>query len=134
MREARHVLKKEKLAIALGAAPEYKTVVWRGFELYVRPILGAREANCFFDSVMSACYDASRDLFFPEMVDFAFRAAVLVWYAGVELPESVEEQWRVVYASDLYDRVLAEICGAQVAALSRAVELCMGGLAAKMKL
>lgn len=134
MSDSKRGLTKDLLSAVVSNMPEHKTVVWRGTAFAVRTVLTARDASRLFDGVMTACYDRGRDLFFPEMADFAFRAGVLVWYAGAELPENIEEQYRLVYGTDLYDKVRAEISGAQVDALRRAAELCMGGMSAHMKI
>ena len=134
MRDTEYTLKKELLSAVTANIPKYKTVVWRGTAITVRTVLTARDVSRMFDSVMAVCYDKERDLFFPEMADFAFRAGVLIWYAGAELPDDIEEQYRLVYGTNLYDTVRTAICGAQADALWRAIELCMGSMSAHMKI
>ena len=103
----------------------YKTVVWHGLNMTIRPLLTMQEVTQFVDSVMTTCHDKERDLFFPEMIDFAFRVNVVMRYACVKLPEDVDEQYRLVYATDLYETIRCKINQSQLNALWYTISICM---------
>lgn len=114
--------------LAKNNMPTHRTIIWHGMAITVRTLLPIQEVSQFVNSVMDCCYDKSRDIFVPDMKDFAFRFNVVSRYACVDLPTNIEEQYSVLYNTDIYDSVLRSVNSGQIAALNEAINICMRNL------
>ena len=99
--------------------------MWHGIAVTVRPLLPLAEVTQFVNSVMDSCYDKGRDMFVPDMKDFAFRVNVVSRYACVELPPSIEEQYAILYNTDIFDTILSYINQPQIESIKDAINTCM---------
>jgi len=106
---------------ATNTTPMSRTVMWHGRAVSVRTLLPVRELSQFINSVMSACYDDEHDVFVPEMMDFAFRVNVVSRYACVELPDDIEEQYVLLYNTDIYDSIVAAVNAAQLQSIEKTI-------------
>ena len=95
-----------------------------GLQLTVRAMISAADAAQFIDAVLQPCWNGSG--YYYEMIDFAFRCAVITCYSNVRLPEKVEEKYDVVYGTDLYDTILQYANRGQIDALYDAVNIYIG--------
>lgn len=100
-----------------------RRIQWRGLDVIIRSMIDLPEIPSFFSSVMSACYDEEHDLFMPEMLDFAVRANTVLRYSNIILPDDAEEQYRILYGTDLFQTVKDNICFDQVESIIKAAEL-----------
>ena len=91
----------------------------------VRPLLTFRETSCFVNTVMAACFDDEHGIAVPEAMDFAIRANTVLRYTNLELPEDLEEQYTILYGTDIYDTIRQNIQTAQLDAIIKTIELCM---------
>lgn len=73
--------------------------------------LPMKDAFAFVNDVASACVNTSDEKYMPEVHDFAVRVSVLRWYAGIDMPKGkdMEKAYRVVYETDLFNKVFDEI-------------------------
>jgi hypothetical protein len=110
---------------AANTAPTNRTVMWHGIAVTVRPMLPLAEVTQFVNSVMDSCYDKGRDMFVPDMKDFAFRVNVVSRYACVELPPSIEEQYAILYNTDIFDTIMSHINQPQIESIKDAINTCM---------
>ena len=106
-------------------APTHRTIVWRGIALTIRTLLPIVEVTQFVNSVMDSCYDKTHDVFVPDIKDFAFRVNTVSRYACVELPKDINEQYSILYNTDLFDTILAHINQAQIRAIEDAINICL---------
>ena len=106
-------------------APSHRTVMWHGIAVTLRPLLPLVEVTQFVNSVMDSCYDKEHDVFVPDMMDFAFRVNAVSRYACVELPESIEEQYSILYNTDIFDTIVSHAHAAQLQAIKDAINVCM---------
>ena len=102
-----------------------KTVRWRNLTISVRPLLTFRETSHFVNTVMDACFDKEHGVAVPEAMDFAVRANTVLRYTNLELPKDLEEQYAILYGTDIYDTVRQHIQTAQLDSVIGAIELCM---------
>lgn len=106
-----------------------RSVRWHGTSIAVRPLLTFQETGRFIDSVMHACFDGEHDTAMPEALDFAIRANAVLRYSNAELPDRIEDQYAILYGTDLYDTVRSQINTSQLDAIIRALELCVTRMA-----
>ena len=97
--------------------PLQRTIMWHGIAVTVRTILPMSEAISFVDGIMKACYDKTHDIIMPEVMDFAFRFYVVTSYAHVEMPDNIEEQYELLYCTDVFDVIANAVNHAQLKSL-----------------
>ena len=102
-----------------------RIAMWHGIAVSVRTLLPIREVGLFVNSVMDGCYDVEHDAFIPEMMDFAFRVNVVTRYACVELPLDIEDQYEVLYNTDIFDTIVASINEAQLKSIRETINALM---------
>ena len=105
--------------------PSHRTVMWHGIAVTLRTLLPLVEVTQFVNSVMDSCYDKEHDVFVPDMMDFAFRVNAVSRYACVELPESIEEQYSILYNTDIFDTIVSYANAAQLQSIKDAINVCM---------
>lgn len=123
--EGKKVIHAETLKLAAHPNTVIRTVRWRNLPISVRPLLTFRETSCFVNTVMAACFDDEHGIAVPEAMDFAIRANTVLRYTNLELPEDLEEQYTVLYGTDIYDTIRQNIQTAQLDAIIKTIELCM---------
>lgn len=105
---------------------DHKTILWHGYATTVRMMLSLEEVTQFIDSVIDTYHIsgglAYPDRFFPENIDFAFRVNTVMRYACIDLPEELEDQYAVMYATDLFDVVSSNVNQAQLKAIRQAID------------
>ena len=118
------IITAEQLRSA-NSAPSHRIIMWHGIAVTLRPLLPLIEVTQFVNSVMNSCYDKEHDTFVPDMKDFAFRVNTVSRYACVELPQDIEEQYSVLYNTDIFDTILSHINKAQIESIREAINTCM---------
>lgn len=108
-----------------NSAPSHRVIMWHGIAVTLRPLLPLVEVTQFVNSVMNSCYDKEHDVFVPDMKDFAFRVNTVSRYACVELPQDIEEQYSILYNTDIFDTILSHINKAQIESIREAINTCM---------
>ena len=106
---------------AMNTASLSRTIMWHGKAISVRTLLPIHEVSLFVNSVMSACYDVEHEVIIPEMMDFAYRVNVVSRYACVELPDDIEEQYVLLYNTDIYDTIIAAVNTAQLQSIEKTI-------------
>lgn len=110
---------------AANTAPSHRTILWHGIAVTLRPLLPLIEVTQFVNSVMDSCYDKEHDVFVPDMKDFAFRVNTVSRYACVELPSDINEQYSILYNTDIFDTVLSNINQSQIQSIKDTIDTCM---------
>lgn len=67
------------------------------------------EAFKFSNSVVDLCYSDKDSSYSPEIKDFAIRINLVSRYTNIELPESTEDKYMFLYATDVFDIVRREV-------------------------
>lgn len=81
---------------------QYKRVPWHSTTLTVKHTLTVREYINTIHSIIHDCMTPDETCA-VELLDFSIRANIISSYAFVELPESLEDMFYIVYSSDLFD-------------------------------
>ena len=80
-----------------------------------------------FKSMMSFVNDVVSSVFLddgnyvPEVIDFLVRSCVLRYYAGFDMPDDINEHYRVVYETDAFDVVVKVINKVQFEDIVRSI-------------
>ena len=101
-------------------ATNESTVVWEGLELNIRSQLPFDEMLAFVSEVTASCFfeDGS---YAPEMMDFMIRRGVLYRYANFRLPQDINKQYWLAYATDAVEFVYNHIDTHQFQAITTAI-------------
>ncbi len=114
------------LTTTLEASPEYITVpLYNNEAISIRPILSLKEMTDLVQNMLKAC-EAKQGILAPELIDFSFRLFIVSAYSLVEMPEEVEKQYQLLYMTNLFDIVVANINPAQYQGMIRAINLYVG--------
>lgn len=108
------------------ANKQYTKVLWhKNKTLLVRRFIPLEEVPGIFDMIMGTIVRPEKSLLFPELKDFAIRAAIVSGYALVDFPDTVEKQYELLYTTDLFDTVLKTANKAQAQSIIDAVDFCL---------
>lgn len=97
-------------------------VNWHGLIFDVKKCLSLKEMLMFVRDVVSSCFLEDTNEYSPEIKDFALRCCVLEYYAGIVLPESIEEKYEIVYNSNLASFITRRIEETQFNAMLQAID------------
>lgn len=95
---------------------------WNGSRLVIRRLLSLNEILEFTKRVTESCFAQDTNEYLPEVRDFAIRSNVVEMYANVKLPDNLEHQYELLYMTDIFDAVFAEIDKVQFEALVNAID------------
>lgn len=92
---------------------QYRKVVWHTAELWVRTLLDTQGYNNLISSIVEYCgrVDDAVEL---AMVDFATKLNIIIAYALVDLPDDIDDMYRVIYDSDLFKTVCTNVNSNQI--------------------
>lgn len=94
---------------------DYTEVPVRGLDgvsMTVKRTLSLMEMMQLVQDVVSTCVPGDGE-FRPEMRDFALRAGVLSSYANFNMPKDLNKQYELLYGTDAFDQVVANVNQAQ---------------------
>ena len=89
--------------------PDFSVVDYYGQELIIRRTVPYEIFSGIVQRAVEACFNSDTGEYLPENRDFAVRLCVIGAYTNVRMPENVEKQYRMLYGTDLYTRVIREI-------------------------
>ena len=125
MHEPKPLTANQLLQQACPADLQYKRVNWHNMQLSVRPFLDIKEVMALIDMAVGMVINHEHKVFAPELTEYAIRAGVVGYYAAVEMPDTLEEQYRILMTTDLYDVVCKNINQAQLGSIKDAVLMCL---------
>ena len=96
-------------------------VRWSGMSITVRKMIGIDEMQQMVGLILDQCWDG--ECLRKELADFFLRCAVITFFTNVTLPEKREEQYEILYGTDLFHIVRRTICGDQIASVENALKL-----------
>lgn len=80
-------------------------IEWNGYEVRIQSLVDLVTAIAIVSKVSDTCFNDDGD-FTPDMKDFITRVSIISLYTDIELPESAEEQYAFLYATDIYQAVV----------------------------
>lgn len=111
--------------IAGVSGKQYKKVQWHSTTITIKQALTIKEYIDTIHSIIQSCM-TPEETCAVELLDFAIRLNIISSYAFVELPESLEDIFYIVYSTDLYDVVLKNVCSSQVESIRDTVNKMIG--------
>lgn len=114
---------QEDLAAAVKPDTGLAEIVWHGLKVIVRHMIGLSEMQNLVDIVWHQCRD--EEGLHAELMDFQMRCAVITFYTNVNLPDTAEEQYEMLYGTDLYEAVTQHISQPQLRAVEDALRMYM---------
>lgn len=111
--------------IGMRGYKEFRDVNWHGQIIKIRYLLSRSEEWDLIHSILKCAtgtFDGNNYVI-PEMLDLATRANIVVTYTGIELPTSIDDQHTLLYASDLFDVITANINRAQYMSILNSIKL-----------
>lgn len=112
----------EQVIDASGIKDEYSVKEWNGLHIVVRRLINVEDMFKLIDNIMSTC--VTKDgVFVPEMIDFVTRSNIVLAYSNVLLPNGVNEQYKFLYETGIYECVVEEINKGQYGSIIKAVDI-----------
>lgn len=105
---------------------EFVPVQWNGKSLYVRPILKLKDMTFLIQDVLKTCETKTPGVLAPELIDFSFRRHIVSMYSLIEMPDDLDDQYKILYETDLFDVVTKNINKDQYQGILRAINLYVG--------
>lgn len=146
--------KKNNEKLLDGFTVPTETITWNGVEITVRRTIGLKDAIAMVDDIVDMSF-LEDGTYVPHMTDFAARINVVSRYTNFALPEDIEQQYELIYATSLYldvarhidtiqtndlmlaaERKIDMLCDADVLAVRHGIEKLLStleGLAQKME-
>lgn len=116
------VLSLNNLKRVMGVAPiTAKRVTWHTSEIMIKQMLSIDEYRTVVLDIIGNCMSENNKVAI-ELVDFSTRINIISAFAAVELPDNIDELFRVAYGSDLYDTVCKFANKAQIESIIKAVD------------
>lgn len=100
-----------------------KTVVvnWNKEELEIKKTISLADFSAFVNTVAEVCFDSDNE-YKPEYLDFAIRVNTISFYSNIALSSDGEKTFDLLYNTDAYDVIRANVNKEQYDALMNAVE------------
>lgn len=111
--------------IAGISGKQYKKIQWHSITLTVKQTLTVKEYIDTIHSIIQSCMTPDETCA-VELLDFAIRSNIISSYAFVELPESLDDMFYIVYSTDLYEVILKSVCDSQVESIRDTVNKMIG--------
>ena len=89
-------------------------------DIEVKERISLKEAMKFVSDVVSSCFALDTDEYLPEIRDFAIGCSILESYAGFELPEDLEDKYKLVYF--ITDDVISKVDQNQLHSIVNAID------------
>lgn len=98
-----------------------ETITWNGMNIAVKRTIGLKDAIAMVDDIVGMSF-LEDGTYVPHMTDFAARINVVFRYTDFALPEDIEQQYELIYATSLYLDVARHIDTIQTNDLMLAAE------------
>ncbi len=108
------------MRIAGVSGKHYKKATWHSTTITVKQSLTVKEYIDTIHSIIQSCMTPDETCA-VELLDFAIRSNVISSYAFVELPESLEDMFYIVYCSDLYETICRNSNSIQIDSIKETV-------------
>lgn len=94
--------------VAKDNFPDVVTEQWFDIEVTIKRNLSMPEMMQFVQDVVDMCFTTD-GTYIPEVMDFAIKSGILTYYANFTLPDNLEKQYWMTYATDAVDMVCKHI-------------------------
>lgn len=101
-------------------APSYE-FEWMGIVAQAKDIILLQDMLEFVNDVVELCFDSEGN-YVPELYDFAIRREVVMKYTTIEMPDDAEMQYKILFATSLFDIVMEYVNKKQFNEMIRAID------------
>lgn len=102
---------------------ECKCISWNNLPIVIRKIISPAELQKFIESVLIMCSDADDiTAYLPEYMDYGIRYYTVLFYTNVVMPDDFLTSYKIIYETDLYDVIRANISNNQISALEEVIK------------
>lgn len=122
MEKTKKINSTELLNIINKLDKEYTKLSWNGVDIKIRHTLPFSAMMTFVDYVSKLCFSEESGAYLPEVKDFGIKTSILELYAGIEMPDEIEDMHKLVYCSDLVNCVVECINKTQLSEIANAIE------------
>lgn len=98
-----------------------ETIDYYGEELVVKNTIPFEIFCIIVRQVSNICFNKDTGEYMPENLDYAVRLCVIDSYTNIDLPESTEEKYQLIYRTDLWETVMPYINREQFNSLVSAI-------------
>lgn len=88
---------------------DQEVIDFHGVEITVKPTISIAEMAAFVRDIVKKCFDEETGEYLPELKDFVIRRDTVVFYSNVTLPDSLDDQYSLLYGTTLFDTICANI-------------------------
>lgn len=88
-------------------------------EISVKNTLNFEESILFVNNIVDICVDSDTGEYNPEMFDFMVKLFTVKFYSNAEISGDVENDYKLIYESDIFDKVFEQINATQFNELVR---------------
>lgn len=128
MKKIERLALDEYIGIVKGNKVERKVVGWCSKYIEVKQMLSVDEYINVIRRIFADCRTPdSENMVQLELIDFAIKTNIISAYANIELPENLDDLYYIVYGTDLYEKVCANVNEKQVESIISSVKLCVTG-------
>lgn len=113
------------MRIAGVSGKQYKKIQWHSTTITVKQTLSIEEYIDTIHSIIQSCMTPEKTCA-VELLDFAIRSNIITSYTFVELPESLDDMFYIVYSSDLYEVVCKNASSSQIESIKTTVNKMIG--------
>lgn len=100
--------------------PLTDTIDWHSIEIEVTGCIPFAAASKLIQDVADACFTDGGD-YMPEVMSFALRAGVIGLYTNIEMPTDADAMNRLLFGTDLWDRVTLVIDEDQLGMIEQSI-------------
>lgn len=122
MDELKKITSKDIEEIARDYFPASTAIVFHGKEIAVQRMLPYKRVCALIEAIVKSCFDSESGEYMPEVRDFATRLAVASAYTDLELPEDTDEQYAMLYSTDMMQKIYEAIDHGQLDMLRTSVQ------------
>lgn len=98
-----------------------KVIMWHGKRICVNPLLSFKETFELVSVILASCAnDDGKPI--PESLDFNFKVEVLNKYCGINLPTGIEDAYKVIYSTDLFESIISNVNQKQIKSIVQIIK------------
>lgn len=118
------IISSEVIAPHIPKGATLRYVMWQGIRLTVRTMLSFRETIEMCGCIVAACRSDEDGALHPECMEAALRSEVVRRYAFIKPPDDIEEEYRLLFGTNIYQTICAAINADQLEAIKDAARMC----------
>lgn len=121
MDEMKRITSQEMKEIMDDRFPIDNVIDYHGLELHVKRVIPVAVMKTIVESVTSSCFNSETGEYMPEFKEFAINLCIVQAFTNIELPEDRDEQYRLLFSTDLMAHIIPAIDSDVLDNMTRAI-------------